>query len=105
MVKAGKMMWKAIVNPNWIRDSVNTSRVMAFDPGAMMKLVLARYARRTGSRAHRIPACGLGGPFRTTHGRSPWPGAAAGWTAGQLGYHAAAAAAFSVSLRSRVSRL
>src|SRR5271167_1246215 len=23
MVKAGKMMWKEIVNPNWIRDSIS----------------------------------------------------------------------------------
>jgi hypothetical protein len=34
MVKAGKMMWKAIVKPNWMRESSSASTSMA-DPHAM----------------------------------------------------------------------
>jgi hypothetical protein len=28
-VKAGKMMWKAIVNANWMRDSIRASNSIA----------------------------------------------------------------------------
>ncbi len=33
MVKAGKMMWKAMVNANWIRASITASKSIACLPG------------------------------------------------------------------------